>query len=101
MASINGLLKKLFGSKAERDMKQIQPILAKVLAAYDRIDRLSDDELRSETDRIRKVIQDRISADEAQKKNLRAQLEDVTIPVEKKEALATEVDKLTKKMTRR
>ena len=48
MASINGLLKKLFGSKAERDMKQIQPILAKVLAAYDRIDRLSDDELRSE-----------------------------------------------------
>ena len=98
MASINGLLKKLFGSKAERDMKQIQPILAKVLAAYDRIDRLSDDELRSETDRIRKVIQDRISADEAQKKNLRAQLEDVTIPVEKKEALATEVDKLTKKI---
>ena len=98
MASINGLLKKLFGSKAERDMKQIQPILAKVLAAYDRIDRLSDDELRSETDRIRKVIQDRISADEAQKKDLRAQLEDVTIPVEKKEALATEVDKLTKKI---
>ena len=98
MASINGLLKKMFGSKAERDMKQIQPILAKVLAAYDRIDRLSDDELRSETDRIRKVIQDRIAADEAQKKALRAQLEDVTIPVDKKEALATEVDKLTKKI---
>ena len=98
MASINGLLKKMFGSKAERDMKLIKPVLDKVLTAYDRIDRLSDDELRSETDRIRKVIQDRISADEAQKKNLRAQLEDVTIPVEKKEALATEVDKLTKKI---
>ena len=98
MASINGLLKKMFGSKAERDMKQIKPVLDKVLAAYDRIDRLSDDELRSETDRIRKVIQDRIAADESQKKALRAQLEDVTIPVEKKEALATEVDKLTKKI---
>ena len=98
MASINGLLKKMFGSKAERDMKQIKPVLDKVLAAYDRIDRLSDDELRSETDRIRKVIQDRIAADEAQKKALRAQLEDVTIPVDKKEALATEVDKLTKKI---
>ena len=88
----------MFGSKAERDMKQIKPVLDKVLAAYDRIDRLSDDELRSETDRIRKVIQDRIAADESQKKALRAQLEDVTIPVEKKEALATEVDKLTKKI---
>ena len=44
------------------------------------------------------MIQDRIAADESQKKALRAQLEDVTIPVEKKEALATEVDKLTKKI---
>lgn len=98
MASINGILKKLFGSKAERDMKQIRPILDKVLAAYDRIDKLSDDELRSETDRIRGIIKDRIAADEAQKKSLRTQLEDVEIPVEKKEALATEVDKLAKKI---
>ena len=98
MASINGLLKKLFGSKAERDMKQIRPILDKVLAAYDRIDKLSDDGLRGETDRIRGLIRDRISEDEERKKSLRSQLEDVTIPVEKKEALATEVDKLTKKI---
>ena len=98
MASINGFLKKIFGSKAERDMKQIKPILEKVLAAYDRIDKLSDDELRAETERIKSVIQSKIAADEEQKKSLRAQLEDVNIAVEKKEALATEVDKLTKKI---
>ena len=98
MSSINGLLKKLFGTKAEKDMKQIRPVLDKVLAAYERIDKLSDDELRGETDRIRKVISDRIAADEERKKSLRAQLEDVNIPVEKKEAVATEVDKLTKKI---
>ena len=98
MASFNGLMKKLFGSKADRDMKQIKPILDKVLAAYDRIDRLSDDGLRSETDRLRKIIQDKISPDEQRKKELRAQLEDAEIPVEKKEAVATEVDKLTKKI---
>ena len=91
-------MKKLFGSKADRDMKQIKPILDKVLAAYDRIDRLSDDGLRSETDRLRKIIQDKISPDEQRKKELRAQLEDAEIPVEKKEAVATEVDKLTKKI---
>ena len=98
MASFNGLMKKLFGSKADRDMKEIKPILDKVLAAYDRIDKLSDDGLRAETDRIKEVIHNKIAADEERKKSLRAQLEDVTIAVEKKEALATEVDKLTKKI---
>ena len=91
-------MKKLFGSKADRDMKEIKPILDKVLAAYDRIDKLSDDGLRAETDRIKEVIHNKIAADEERKKSLRAQLEDVTIAVEKKEALATEVDKLTKKI---
>ena len=91
-------MKKLFGSKADRDMKEIKPILDKVLAAYERIDKLSDDGLRAETDRIKGVIHDKIAADEERKKSLRAQLEDVTIAVEKKEALATEVDKLTKKI---
>ena len=28
-------MKKLFGSKADRDMKEIKPILDKVLAAYE------------------------------------------------------------------
>ena len=37
-------LKKLFGSKAERDVKAINPTLKLVLAAYDRLDKLSDDE---------------------------------------------------------
>ena len=41
-------LKKLFGSKADRDVKQITPILNQVLAAYDRLDKLSDDDLRAE-----------------------------------------------------
>ena len=57
-------MKKLFGSKADRDMKEIKPILDKVLAAYDRIDKLSDDGLRAETDRIKEVIHNKIAADE-------------------------------------
>ena len=79
-------------------MKQIRPVLEKVLAAYDRIDKLSDDGLRAETERIKGVIHSKIAADEERKKSLREQLEDVTIPVEKKGALAPEGDKLTKKI---
>ncbi len=98
MGGINTLLKKIFGTKADRDMKEIKPVLDKVLAAYERIDKLSNDELRAESERLKQVIKDRIAADETRKHELRAQLEDVTIAIEKKEALATEVDKLTKKI---
>ena len=60
MASFSGILKKMFGSKAERDLKQLQPILNKVLESYQRIDKLTDDQLREESGKIRQTIADRI-----------------------------------------
>ena len=92
------LLKKMFGSKADRDLKEIRPILNKALAAYERIEKMSDDELRAEAQRIKKVIADRIATDEAKKKELRGKLEDMTLSPDEKERIATEVDKLTKKI---
>ena len=92
------LLKKMFGSKADRDLKEIRPILNKALAAYEKIDKMSDDELRAEAQRIKKAIADRIAADEAKKKELRGKLEDMTLSPDEKERIATEVDKLTKKI---
>ena len=35
------LFKKIFGTKAERDLKQLRPMLDKVLAAYETIDKLT------------------------------------------------------------
>ncbi|MBP3343918.1 MAG: preprotein translocase subunit SecA [Bacteroidales bacterium] len=98
MVSFSGFLKKMFGSKADRDMKAIQPILTKILAAYEKIDKLSDDDLRAEAQRIKGVIADRISANEKKKKGLREQLEDMSITADEKEKLATEVDNLAKKI---
>ena len=92
------LLKKMFGSKADRDLKEIKPILNKALAAYDRIDKMSDDQVREEAQRIKRVIAERIAADEAKKKQFRGQLEDLTLSPDEKERIATEVDKLTKKI---
>ncbi len=98
MASFSGILKKLFGSKADRDLKQIQPILDKTLEAYKRIDILSDDDLRQETVRIKQIISGRIEDNEAKKKELRRSLEDMTLSPEEKERIATDVDKLTKRV---
>ena len=98
MASVINVIGKIFGSKADRDLKQLTPYVDKILREYERIDKLDHDELRLETEKIRQVIRDHIEEDEKAKVALREQLEDVEIEVEKKEALATEVDKLTKKI---
>ena len=95
--SFTDIFKKIFGSKAERDLKQLRPILDKVLAAYETVDKLSDDQLRAKTEQLKKLIADRISADRQRIEEIKAELEK-DIPVEQKEKLASESDKLTKKV---
>ena len=91
------IFRKMFGSKADRDLKQLQPILNKVLEAYKTVDALSDDELRAKSAELRQIIRDRIAADENRIAEIKAELEK-DIPLDEKESLATESDKLVKKV---
>ena len=95
--SLTDLFKKIFGTKADRDLKAIQPTLNKVLEAYKVIDKLSDDELREKCQSLKDKIQAAIAADEARIAEIKAELEN-DIPLKQKEALATEQDKLVKKV---
>ena len=95
MASFSDILKKLFGSKEERDMKQIKPLLDKVLLEYERVDKLSNDELRAESEKIRKVVLDTIAEDEKKKSELKERLESLEISAQEKEKVANQIDKLT------
>ncbi len=90
------LLKKLFGSKAERDIKQINPTLKLVLAAYDRLDKLSDDDLRAESAALRDKVRAYTAAEEEKVAAIREQLTDPEMEVATKEKLATELDELVK-----
>ena len=89
------IIKKVFGSKSERDMKQVKPILEKVLAAYKDIDKLSNDELRARTEELKKKIREREDPFEKRIAEIKEHLES-DIPVSEKEKLATESDKLVK-----
>ena len=95
--SFTDVFKKIFGTKADRDMKQLRPLLDKVLAAYQTIDQLSDDQLRERCQQLKDLIQSRIAEDEARVAAIREELEK-DIPLSQKEALATESDKLVKKI---
>ena len=91
------IFKKLFGTKADRDMKAIRPILDKVLAAYAEIDALSDDQLRAKTLELKAFVADKIADDEKRIAEIKLELEG-DIDIDQKEKLATESDKLTKKI---
>ncbi len=89
---------KLFGTKADHDLKEINPMLKACLASYERIDKLSDDQLRAESAALRKRIADYIAPEEAKVAEIKGKLEDVEIEVRLKEKLATEQDELVKKI---
>ena len=54
----NEFIGKLFGNKQTRDIKEIQPWVEKIKAAYPKYEKLSNDELRAATQAIRKKVQD-------------------------------------------
>ena len=95
--SFTDVFKKIFGTKADRDMKALRPTLDKVLEAYRTIDMLSDDELRERCQALKDKIQAAIASDEARISEIKVELEK-EIPLKQKEALATEQDKLVKKV---
>ena len=95
--SFTDVFKKIFGTKADRDMKAIRPTLDKVLEAYKTIDQLSDDELRERCQLLKDKIQTAIAADDKRVAEIKAELEK-DIPLNQKESLATESDKLVKKI---
>ncbi|MBO4427472.1 MAG: preprotein translocase subunit SecA [Bacteroidales bacterium] len=93
--ALASIIKALFGSKADRDYKAVKPWLDKVLASYEEIDKLSNDELRAHSAALRahlveveKPFEDRIA-------QIREELEK-EIPLDEKESLATESDNLVK-----
>ena len=93
--AIADILKKIFGSKSDRDMKVIRPVLNQILAIYPDIDKLSNDELRAHSQELK----NKIAAVEKPFEDRLAQIKlemEKDIPVEEKEALATESDKLVK-----
>ena len=91
----NNFLRKIFGSKADRDYRAVKPLLDKILKKYDEIDKLSDDALRERSAALREHMREVEKPFEDRIAEIRLEL-DKDIPVDQKEALATESDKVVK-----
>ena len=90
------IITKLFGNKAQKDMRAIQPIVDRIKASYEEIDALSNDELRAHSwalmDKLQAAVKDR----KDRIAELKASIEGT--PIEKREKIYNEVDKLEKEI---
>ncbi len=89
------LIKKVFGSKAERDFKEIKGILDKTLQAYEEIKLLDNDQLRAKTLEFKERIAKHIAEEQRQIDTLKEYLEaNYDIDVEEKERIYEQIDQL-------
>ncbi len=92
----NKFLSKLFGNKSTRDMKEIQPWVEKIKAAYPDIEKLSNDELRAKTQELKQYIQASATEEKAKIEELKASVE--STEMEDREELFAQIDKLEKEV---
>ncbi|MBO7616562.1 MAG: preprotein translocase subunit SecA [Bacteroidales bacterium] len=92
-----GFLKNLFGDKASRDNKALQPILQKTLKAYEQIEKLDIDSLRHKTVEFKEYIKSKTAVEVAEIAELKAKAEaNFDMDPDEKEKLYTQIDKLEK-----
>ena len=96
---INKILSKLFGNKSTRDMKEIQPFVNEVKAAFVEIDKLSNDELRARTKAIQQQVQHCADDTKEEISRLKAKIEE--LPIEEREDVFVRIDKLSKDVLER
>ena len=67
-------LTKLFGSKSDKDIKQLAPIVEEINEIFDELHKLSDEELRGKTDEFRKIIKENTEELETEKTQMQEKL---------------------------
>ena len=98
MDILASLIKAVFGSKAEKDRKEIEPYLQKIKAVYPTIEALTNDELRARSEGLKQQIADFIAPDENRIVELKAVLEKSETSLDEKERISKEIDETTKRI---
>ena len=97
MNVVQSILKLFFGTKSDKDRKEIQPYVDKILALYPSIDALDNDALRGRSEALKAQIANFIRPEEERIAALKAELEG-DLSIEKKSDISKEIDNLTKEV---
>lgn len=75
--TIGKVITKVFGSKSDKDIKKIQPLVDEIKSYEERIKQLNDDELKGKTEEFRQKIKDATAETVAETEDIKKQLNDV------------------------
>lgn len=92
----NEFLSSIFGNKSTRDMKEIQPWVEKIKAAYPEVAKLDNDSLRAKTEELKTYIRESAAEQRAKVEELKASVEDTEL--EKREDIFNQIDKIEKEI---
>lgn len=90
-------IQKLFGNKADKDVKGLQPYVGKINAEYEKLSGLSNDQLRAKTSEFKTRVNDYLADTDQQITDLKTEIEQTTIhEIDKREDAYDKIDALEK-----
>jgi preprotein translocase subunit SecA len=89
------LIAKIFGTKSQKDIKQIMPLVEQTRKEGEKLSGLSHDELRNQTFQVQETINTRLKNIDDQLAALHKQVEDnPELDIQEKESIFAQIDKL-------
>ncbi|MFY0689875.1 MAG: preprotein translocase subunit SecA [Cyclobacteriaceae bacterium] len=86
---------KIFGTKSERDLKQLLPIVKQINEEFKALESISDDQLRGRTNELKGVISDRLKPIDDQLEALHQKVaDDQDLAIDEKEEIFKQIDAL-------
>ncbi len=94
MNIVSSIIKFFFGAKSDKDRKEIQPYVDKILAIYPSIQALDNDGLRARSAALKAAIAEFIRPEEERISTLKVEIEKDNISLAQKEKISKEIDNL-------
>ena len=95
IGSLTKALKKVFGDKAQRDLKDVMPLVERTNAEFAKLSGLSNNELRERTNALKARIVERTRTNDERAAALRAEIDaDPGMDIQEREHRYQEIDKL-------
>ena len=95
----NDILTKIFGSKSQRDMKEIMPYVNKIKEVYEGLKNISNDDLRAKSQALKEALRSNVAKENARIDELKAAIEKT--PVDEREKMYDEIDSLKKEIIKK
>ncbi len=91
---ITTIISKIFGSKHDKEIKRIKPVIEQINKHYEDFHKLSDEELKNKTREFRNIIKERVAELEKERQSIQKRLQDEVLSADKISDLTQQIKKL-------